>query len=160
MSPRHRICIETLLTNQTYSKSPMKTQHKAALAILALTILTCLFYCTPDRTQPHLRISNSGDEIIEMQTAFSGCNTTVHLGKHGIRTFQPETTVQLGESKIRVNGSKIEIVHTGQEILNLSYTDASGNQRRMMLGDGATGYFHNPNSIVLGSANIQLLTIH
>ena len=137
----------------------MKPQSKAALAILVLTILICLFYCIPNSTQSCLHISNSGDEIIEMQTAFSGRNTTVHLGEHGIRTFQPETTVQLGASEIRVNGSKIEIVHTGQEILDLSYTDASGNQRRMMLGDGATGYFHNPKSIVLGSANIQLLTI-
>lgn len=119
----------------------MKPMKDAIFACFAVTTLVCFGCGTSNSTQVSFKISNTGEEVVELQATFPDRVAEIRLGENGIRTFPDCTAVGIGYSVIRVNDTRIEVAHKGKEVVTLNYVDSLGNDKTMMLGNGGTGFF-------------------
>ena len=127
--------------------------------VFLLALIVCLVQGRSKTHEASFEISNTGAEIVELQASLPDRDATIHLGQSGIRTFPAGTSVGMGDSKIRVNDGRIEVAHSGDNVVTLNYVNALGKNKTMMLGNGGTGFFHNTTrSISIGTATIQLVT--
>ena len=131
--------------------------HKS-VNLVFLAVVTAIFAgCgASDNSTASFKIHNNGKETVKLQATLPDRVAKIHLLEQGIRTFPVGTSVDIGDSEIRVNNTRIEIAHSGEDVVTLNYVDSLGKHKTMMLGNGGTGFFHNPRSIEIGTAQISL----
>ena len=95
--------------------------------------------------------------LVLLQEALPGHVAEIQLGECGSRTFLDSDVVTIDHSEIRVKDTRGKVAHKGKEVVTLNYVDSSGHERVMMLGNGGTGFFDNPKSIVIGAVQICLV---
>lgn len=135
----------------------MKSIKRIVFAYFAVVIFVCCGCSTPNRSQIAFSISNTGEEIVELHARFPDRAAVIHLGQQGIRSFPVGTVVVMGDSSICVTDTRIEVAHTGEDVVTLNYVDSLGNDKTMVLGNGGTGFFHNPKSITIEAAQLHLV---
>ena len=133
----------------------MKLHKSVNFAFFAVATAIFAGCGASDNSTASFKIHNNGKEIIELQATLPDRVAKIHLLEQGIRTFPVGTSVDIGNSKIRVNNTRIEIAHRGEDVVTLDYVDSLGKHKTMMLGNGGTGFFHNPRSIEIGTAQIN-----
>ena len=135
----------------------MKPNKYSVLGCLAIVSFVCSGCGTSNNTQGSFKIVNVGKEIVVLEETLPDRVAKIQLGERGSRTFLGSEVVSIGQSEIRVKDTRVEVAHKGKDTVTLNYVDASGRERVMMLGNGGTGFFDNPKSIVIGAVQICLV---
>lgn len=93
-------------------------------------------------------VRNTGTSTIKVKPNDVG--NTVQLGQNGIATLGADTPFTIGDVAIRVT-DYVEVANRGQDVLTVKYTDSRGIEKKMLLGEGGTGFFSKSRPILVGA---------
>ncbi len=100
-----------------------------------------------------ITVTNTGEEIVEIKNDHDQYVTM--LGQNGTGYFDIGTEIQIGDALVKV-GRQIEIMNTGSGTIQITYREASGAERNIILGECGIGYVNQSTPIEIGDARISL----
>ncbi len=123
---------------------------KYLLSVLLLAGVVILFALMGYGSN-RIAVTNSGIDVVRVKV--EGSTTKNMLGPNGTGYFDLDSKIQIGDTAIKF-GERIEVVNTGSGQIQITYQDATGSERTMLLGEGGTGYLTKSTPFKIGDVSI------
>jgi hypothetical protein len=121
----------------------------SVLPIVGIVFVFALSGCSSNR----IEVANTGIDVVEIKS--DSYENKVLLGQNGTGYFDRDSKIQIGDAMIKV-GRCVEVVNTGSDIIQITYHNAAGSERTMLIGEGGTGYVSKSAPFKIGDANIRV----